>query len=108
MPIYLTFYHGRNVFRSKEFAPWVLNFKTVEFDGFECGHYFPTLKMSMEDFAENKHKVKDYIWSNLVRVRGEPTVLEHILGFRAFDNKLEGEIEKAKIEFETDPLPPVL
>lgn len=96
--LYLTFYHGRNIFRGQEFASWIKNhFKSAKFEGFEYGHYMPTISISLQEFEVGK----DFIpTKNLIRVEGKFDVLTQLVyGVRNFKNEVAGKIDEAAFEF---------
>ncbi len=96
--IYLTFYHGRNIFKGHEFSSWIKNnFKTVKFEGFEYGHYMPTISVSLQEFEA----AKDFIpTKNLIRVEGRFSILEQLVfGVRDFKNEVYEKVDEAALEF---------
>ena len=47
MRIYLTYNYSRDIFNGGEFKPFVKKyFKNVKFEGFSCGHFYPTISIS--------------------------------------------------------------
>ena len=97
--IYLTFYHGRNIFQGGgNFKPWLSKlFKSFKFEGFEYGHYLPTISVSRQEFEANKEYIPT---ANLVRIEGKFDVLEQMtLGVRNFKNEFDEKVDKAKLEF---------
>lgn len=96
--IYLTFYHGRNIFKGNEFASWIKkHFKSAKFEGFEYGHYMPQISISLQEFESGK----DYIPAmNLVRVEGVFDVLTQLVyGVRNFKNEVADKVDEAEFEF---------
>lgn len=96
--IYLTFYHGRNIFKGNEFASWIKNnFKTAKFEGFEYGHYMPMISVTLQEFDAGK----DFIpTKNLIRVEGKFDVLTQLVyGVRNFKNEVADKIDEAAFEF---------
>ena len=96
--IYLTFYHGWNIFRGNEFVFWIKdNFKSVKFEGFEYGHYLPMISVSLDEFEAKKGAIP---LMNLVRIEGRFDVFQKLcFGVRNFKNEISGKVEKAKKEF---------
>lgn len=71
--IYLTYTYHRDVFqKGGNFKPWVRKRlgESAKFHGFHSGMYYPTVRISPEDFEKNKSKIAH---KNLTRVRGEFT-----------------------------------
>ena len=95
--IYLTFYHGRNIFRGDKFAKWVYDyFPSAKFEGFECGHYYPTISVSLAEFEAAKDRIPT---PNLIRVEGRFTVLQQLVyGVRNFKNEISEKTENTIAE----------
>ncbi|KKN13195.1 hypothetical protein LCGC14_1008930 [marine sediment metagenome] len=56
MKTYLTYIHGRNLFKGSEFKSFVHKyFKDVRFEGFESGYWYPQISIS------NWDEVKDIL-----------------------------------------------
>ena len=91
--IYLTFYHGRNIFKGHEFASWIKdNFKSVKFEGFEYGHYLPTISVNLQEFEARKETIPA---KNLIRVEGRFSVLQQLVfGVRDFKNEISEKVEE--------------
>lgn len=86
--IYLTFYHGRNIFRGHEFSGWIKkHFQTAKFEGFEYGCYFPKISVSLKEFEA----AKDFIpTKNLIRVEGKFDILTQLVfGVRDFKQEAQ-------------------
>jgi len=95
--VYITFYHGRNIFRGHEFASWVKNFPSANFEGFECGNYFPKISIPLAEFEAAKEVIPT---QNIVRMEGEFSILQQLVfGVRNFKNDVSDRIESARIEF---------
>lgn len=96
--IYLTFYHGRNIFKGNEFASWIKkNFKSAKFEGFEYGHYMPTISVSLQEFEQFKSFIPT---NNLIRIEGKFDVLTQLAyGVRNFKNEVAEKLDAAELEF---------
>lgn len=90
--IYLTFYHGRNVFKGGQFVTWIQRvLPTAKFEGFEYGEHYPTISISLKEFLEAKDQINA---RNLYRVRGEFTILETLVyGVNNFDNCIDDKVK---------------
>lgn len=88
--IYLTFYHGRNVFGANgQFVTWIKNNFDAKFDGFEYGHYLPTISITLQDFEKAKHLIPT---KDLIRIEGKFDIFTQLVyGVRNFRNELHHE-----------------
>ena len=89
MPVYLTFYHAREIFRGSEFKPWVNRLfpNGVRYEGTKSAMYEPTIIVSLQDFEDSKENIPT---KNLIRIKGSFTILEQLtFGVRNFDNKIK-------------------
>jgi hypothetical protein len=88
--ITITFYHGRNIFKGKEFASWVSRlFPSAKFCGFEYGSYYPKLQIDFLEFEQNKQAIPPSAAKNITKISGEFSLLEQLVyGVRNFENNL--------------------
>lgn len=86
--IYLTFYHGRNIFRGQEFVGWIKkNFPSAKFEGFEYGHYMAIISIPLAEFEAGKTNIPT---KNLIRVEGKFDLLTKLaFGVKDFKNEVE-------------------
>lgn len=96
--IYLTFYHGRNIFRGQDFVTWIRElFPSAKFEGFEYGHYLPTISVSLKEFESAKDRIPVM---NLIRIEGRFSTLQQLVyGVRDFKNEISEKTENALVEY---------
>jgi hypothetical protein len=99
--LYLTYYHGRNIFRNHKLAPWIQKFKSANFVGFECGSYFPTISISLAEFIEKKDIIPS---KNLIRVKSQFTPIECLVyNVRNFENEVKEYFDDGYLTHKSDP-----